>query len=302
MSVSLSLGLRSVELLLQRKSSVRVISWVITFLSVALGLPAAYCQSSMELPLNQNVAKARVLLQQVVAAIGGQAFQDLRDSDCSGQIAEFGHSGDIVIFAPFREIWLLPDKRRTEYSSNGHVLVTVFNGEAGWTLDETGVSNEPDDALRSFADIVRFGVFSALRSLGNEGTLEFRYAGRDSIDGKPVEWIESSDRNNTKRRLAIEQSTHLPLQWMVSSRDPDTDDVTENVTSFAQFTMIGGVQTPFNISYLQNRHLISQHLIRSCKYNSNPSPELFTRASLEQCQKEIAKKGSKQNGCLPQHF
>jgi hypothetical protein len=272
------------------------------FLSVVLGLPALYCQSSAELPLNQELAKARALLEQVVVAMGGQAFQNLRDSDCNGQIAEFGRTGDIVIFAPFREVWLLPDKRRTEYSSNGHILVTVFNGEDGWTLDETGVSNESDDALRSAADIVRFGMFNALRSLGKEGKFEFRYAGRDSIDGKPVDWIESSNPNNTERRLAIEQSTHLPIEWVVSSRDRDSDDVIENTTNYAQFTMSGGVQTPLNISYLQNRRLISQHLIRTCRYNSNLSPELFTRASLEQCQKEIAKKGSKQEGCLPQHF
>jgi hypothetical protein len=279
---------------------VRVISCVMMSLSVVLGLPAVYCQSSMELPLNQNVETARALLQQVVVAMGGQSFQDLRDSDCNGQIADFGHNGDIVIFAPYREMWLLPDKRRTEYSSNGHILVTIFNGEEGWALDETGLYRESDDAIRSFADVLRFGMFSALRSVGNEGRIEFRYVGRDSIDGKTVEWIESSDRNNPKRRLAIEASTHLPLEWVVSSKDPDTDDIIENTTTYAQFTLSGGVQTPLNISYLQNRRLISQRLIRTCKYNSNLSPELFTRSSLEQCQKEIVKKGSKQHSCSRQ--
>jgi hypothetical protein len=259
-----------------------------------LGISAVYWHplTAQELPRSENSAKARLLSQQMIVALGGQVFQDVRDSDCSGQIAQFGHNGEVVIYAPFREMWLLPDKNRTEYSFKGQILITVFSGEKGWILDRSGVSDQSEVAIKSFTEQVAFGMYNTLRSRWSEKGVQLNYAGKDSIDLKGVEWIESSEGNDRLLRLAIEQSTHLPLRWVVSSTNLEMGERTEDATNYAQFAPNDGVQTPLSISRMQNDRLISQILLTSCKYNSNLSPELFTRTALEQRQKEVAKKGS----------
>ena len=273
---------------------------------------AAKAQPGQELLPEQSAAKAKSVLQQVIATLGGSAYLNVRDSDCEGRVAQFGSSGDLSGFTPFRDLWILPAKERVEYISKGEhtvlafllgaddlsishggVLVTVFNGEQGWMLDKAGVTDQPEDVTKNFVEQIKTGMNNMLRSRINEDGVELRYAGTDLADLKEVEWIEFSDRDHRALRLAVERSTHLPLQWVVEKRDPETRVRTEIATNYTQFVSADGVLTPLSITRSQNGRRVSQTYLTSCKYNSNLSPELFTRASLEQRATEVAKKGYK---------
>jgi hypothetical protein len=268
-------------------------------------------QPEQELLPEQSAAKAKAVLQQVIAALGGRAYLDVRDSDCEGRIAQFESSGGLAGSAPFHDQWLLPDKNRVEYISkgmntilgtligldggpfimHGGVLVTVYAGDQGWMLDQAGVSDQPEDLGKNFAEQVKSGMNNMLRSRMNEDGVELRYAGTDLVDLKEVEWIEFSDRDHRALRLGVEKFTHLPLLWVVTRRDPETREQTEIVTSYAQFLPVDGVKTPLNISRAQNGRQVSQTYLKSCKYNTNLSQQLFTRASLEQLAPQVIKKG-----------
>jgi len=231
----------------------------------------------------------------VIDALGGQAFREVRDSDCHGEMAEFDHNGDVIIYAPFRELLLLPDKSLMEYSFKDQVMIAVFDGEKGWILDKSGISDQPDDAINSFAQEARLGMYATLRSLSSSAeTVQFYYAGKDSIDLKAVDWIES-DRYDRELRLAIEESTHLPVRWVVSSKDPAGEPI-EEVTNYAQFAPNDGVQTAHSISHALNGRLISQISVSSCRYNLNLSPETFTMTELEKRQIEVSKRKTTKGG------
>jgi hypothetical protein len=296
---------------------VRLISCPIACLVLVFGLSAAPSnpaakQPRQELLPEQSAAKAKAALQQVIAALGGNAYLNVRDSECDGRVAQFGSSGDLMGFTSFRELWVLPAKNRVEYISKGEhtvlafllgaddlsishggVLVTVFDGDQGWMLDKSGVSEQPEDVTKNFVEQVKSGMNNMLRSRMNEDGVELRYAGTDIVDLKEVEWIEFSDRDHRDLRMAVEKSTHLPLRWVVYKRDPETRERTEIATSYTQFVSADGVLTPLSATRAQNGRRISQVYLTGCKYNSNLSPQLFTRASLEQRSAEVAKKGYK---------
>jgi hypothetical protein len=281
-------------------------------LATACGKPVA-AQPGQELLPEQSAAKAKSILQQVIAALGGRAYLEVRDFDCDGRLAQYASNGDLAGFAPFHDLWLLPDKNRVEYISkgmntilgtligldggifimHGGILITVYTGDQGWMLDKSGVSNQPEDLVKNFAEQVKSGMNNMLRSRMNEDGMEFRYAGTDLIDLKEVEWIDISDRDHRALRMAVEKSTRLPVHWVVTSRDPETRERTEITTSYAQFMPIDGVKTPLNVSRSQNGRQVSQTYVKGCKYNTNLSPQLFTRASLEQRSAEVGKKGDK---------
>lgn len=280
-------------------------------LATANGRPAA-AQSGENLLPEQSAAKAKTIMLQVISALGGRAFLDVRDVDCSGRLVQFGHSGDVMGNTLFRELWVLPAKNRVEYITKGRhnivgfllgidglsvvkggVLVTVFDGDQGWMLDKSGVSDQPEDAVRSFGERVKSGMYNMLRSRMNEDGVEFRYAGTDLVDLKEAEWIEVSDRDHRTLRMGVEKSTHLPLRWVVATRDPQTRERTETVTSYTQFIPFDGIQTPLSVSRAQNGRQVSQIFFTGCKYNSNLSPQLFTPASLGQRSSEAGRKGYK---------
>jgi hypothetical protein len=129
----------------------------------------------------------------------------------------------------------------------------------------------------------------------NERGVEVQYVGTDLIDLKEAEWIEFNDSDHRNMRLAIDKYTHLPLRWVVSSRDPETRVTTENITSYTQYMALGGVKTPLSIELSRNDRKLTQTFLSECKYNSELAPELFTRSWLDQHAAEITKKGYKES-------
>jgi hypothetical protein len=270
-------------------------------------------QSDQEMPPEQSAAKAKQVLQQVIAALGGQAYLNVRDSECEGRFVQFEASGEHGGFTPYRDAWLLPDKNRTEYINkgvntiagfivgiegfpfvaHGGVLTILYNGQEGWILDKGGVSNQPEDAVKDFNEQIKSGMNNMLRSRMNEPGVEIRYAGTDIIDLREAEWISFTDADHRDLRLAVDKSTHLPMRWVVTKRDPETRIPTEITTTYAQFIPMDGVKTPLTTERFRDDRKLSQVFVTGCKFNSNLPPEQFTRAWLEQHAAEATRKGYK---------
>jgi hypothetical protein len=269
---------------------------------------------AQEMLPEQSAAKAKQVLQQVIAALGGQAYLNVRDTQCNGRAAQFGTAGTLTGFTLFRDLWLLPDKNRVEYLSKGeHTIVgflmgsdellithggsiiTIYSSEGGWTLDKSGVADEPEDVIKNFNDQLKSGMNTMLRKRMNEPGVEVQYGGTDLIDLKEAEWIVFTDSEHREMRLGIDKFTHLPLRWVVTTRDPETRVNTVVSTSYTQYMALDGVKTPLSIEMSRDDRKMTQTFLTECKYNSDLAPELFTRSWLEQHTAEITKKGYKES-------
>ncbi len=295
----------------------RVIFRAMAVVILVLGLAwscgrSAIAGQSQEMLPDESAAKGRQVLQQVIAALGGQAYLNVRDTQCDGRAAQFGTAESLTGFTLFRDLWLLPDKNRVEYLSKGEhtilgflmgadellithggALITVYTGGGGWTLDKSGVSDEPEDVIKNFNEQLKSGMNHMLRKRRNEPGVEVRYAGTDLIDLKEAEWVEFTDSDHRGMRLGIDKFTHLPLRWIVTTRDPETRVNTDYITSYTQYKALDGVKTPLSIELSRNDRKISQTFLTDCKINSDLAPDLFTRSWLEQHASEVAKKGYK---------
>jgi hypothetical protein len=296
---------------------VRVTFRTITCLAVLLSLAWACAGTptsaqTQEMLPDQSAVKAKQLLAQVIAAMGGQAYLNVHDTQCDGRIAEFGTAGTLMGFSYFRDLWILPDKHRVEYISKGEhsilaflvgtdtllithggELVTIFNGNEAWTLDKSGVSNEPDDVIQAFQEQVKTGMNNMLRRRINEPGVDAHYAGPDLIDLKEAEWIEFTDPEHHDMRLGVDTHNHLPLRWVVATRNPETRERTEMITSYTQYLLVDGVKAPLSLEQYRGDRKLSQTFLTNCKYNADLDPQLFTRAWLEAHAAELAKKGYK---------
>ena len=111
---------------------------------------------------------------------------------------------------------------------------------------------------------------------------------------KEAEWVEFTDRDHRDLKLAVDRYSHLPLRWVVDTRDPQTREHTIVTTSYVQYLSFDGVKTALNIVRSRNNKKLTQTFLTGCKYNSNLDAQLFTRASLDQRSAEVAKKGYKE--------
>jgi hypothetical protein len=280
-------------------------------LAWACGKPATAVAAQELLP-DESAAKAKQLLQQVITALGGETYLNVRDSECVGRISQFGTVGDVAENTDFRELRLLPDKNRMEYTTksqhsfielilgagdlyltHGGALVTVFNGDQGWQLDKAGVSDDPEEMVKDFKEQWMSDMNNMLRIRLKEPGVEATYVGPDLIDMKESEWIEFTDRDHRNLRLGIDKLTHLPLRWVITTRDPETRQFSEISTKYTQYMSLDGVKAPLSLEITRNNRRVSQTFLSSCKFNSGVDPELFTRAALEQRASQETKKGYK---------
>ncbi len=272
----------------------------------------AKASPAQEMLPDQSAVKAKQVLRQVIAALGGQAYLNVRDTQCDGRAAQFGTAGTLMGFTQFRDLWLLPDKNRVEYFTKGEhtilgflmgsddllithggAMITVFNGKEGWSLDKSGVSDEPDDLIQNFDEQVKTSMNHMLRKRMNEPGMEVRYAGDDLIDLKEAEWIEFVGRDRQEMRLGLDKYFALPLRWIVATRNAETRERTEVITSYTQYMTFDGVKTPLSMELSRNDRKVSQTFLTTCRFNADLDPQLFTRAALEQRAAEITKKGYK---------
>lgn len=240
----------------------------------------------------ESARKARQLVDQMLGALGGPAYLGVRDLVCEGRISLFGHAGDLIGYEVFRDYWRLPDKNRSEHGKKGNII-DIENGNRGWTLDRGGVTELAAEQVKSFQDQTKRDLGHLLRFGLKEDGLIFRYGGSDIVDLKQVDWVEIVDRERRTFRIAIDRSTRLPVRSVVSMRDADTRETSEQLTYYSDYHAQNGVQTPFQITRERDGRKIYQAFLEGCKYNTNLNEDLFSRASLENRYGTTGKKDKK---------
>jgi outer membrane lipoprotein-sorting protein len=241
--------------------------------------PAARAQNADSIMPAEGAAKARAILDQAIQALGGQAYLQLRDSECSAKYAGFERSGDIGGIGEVRVLRQLPDKNRTEYDKRGDI-VTVYAGDKGWTLDRSGVEEMPASEMTAYQEQLKNDAHYILRYRLNEPGLVLRYGGSEVVDLKHVDWVEVSDKDGRNVRIAVDRTSHFPVRFVVTTRDNEGAR-TETATVYSNYRPVNGVQTAFQVSRFRNGQQISQVFYTACKYNTGLADDLFSRVSLD---------------------
>src|SRR5262249_15284955 len=86
---------------------------------IGANTPRVSAQVAETMMPDASAAKAKQLLNQVISAMGGDAYLQARESYCEGRLAHFEHNGDLSGYTLFYDYWRLPDKNRTEYDVKG---------------------------------------------------------------------------------------------------------------------------------------------------------------------------------------
>jgi hypothetical protein len=197
-----------------------------------------------------------------------------------GRYAQFQHSGEIGGYLEIREYREMPDKIRMEYDPKA-LIVNIYTGNKGWTLDRSGVSEVPAADIADYQEQLKMQMGNILRNRLNDSSLFLRYGGSDVVDLKEADWVEIGDQGRTLR-IAVGRSDHLPIRSVLQQRDPKTGESTERSTFYTSYHLIGGIQTPFRESRFLNGRQVYQVFWESCSYNVDLPGNFFTRDSLEQ--------------------
>jgi hypothetical protein len=261
---------------------------VFAFFAVVSGSSAQ--ESNVMMPA-QSAAKAKEILQQAIEGLGGTAYLNVRDSTCSGRLSQFGHSGELSNFGHIIDYTIPtpPFRDRTENLPKRNII-EVRNGDKGWDLDRGGVTEARTSDLARFQDEMKTDIDNILRHRIHEPDMVFRYGGADVVDLHESEWVELVDSENRTIRIAIADSSHLPIRMVVDTRNANTRMRTEEIEYFSNYHPVQGIQTALQITRDRNGIKVFQAFLDKCEYNTNLSDSLFTKESLDERWAKVGKK------------
>ena len=241
----------------------------------------------------QSTAKGKQILQQLIDGLGGPTYLDIKDSDCEGRLARFGHNGEMTGYTNFKDFWRYPDSNRTEYSKKG-VIINLYVGDKGWTLDKGGVSELSAASVADFQDQAKRDIHNLLRHRLNEPGMVIRYGGEDIADLRPVNIVDLTDAEGHNFRLAVDKTSHLLVRSVVSTADKTNENRDVETNIYTNFQLMDGVRTAMQIAQDRNGRRSSQVFFTTCKYNSNLPPDLFSKSSLDQRFQKVGSRKSKE--------
>lgn len=278
-------------------------------LAAVLFAPLVVAQNPDNMMPEQSEAKGKEILRDLIAGLGGAGYTEVRESECSGLRALFGHSGDLTGYITFNDFRQYPDKARIEYTrkgrntillsligldgldfAHGGIVIALYNGDRGWSFDRSGVSELPVTAVTDFQEATKRSVDNLLRSRLKEPGLTIRFGGNDTVDLRQVDWVEINDSDGRKYRLAINRSTHLLDRVVLSTEDTENQQVNDDTTIYNNYQLKDSVWTPMQYTREHNGRRTAQFFLDSCRYNPGFPQDLFSKDSLKTRGAELVSK------------
>src|SRR5689334_4176397 len=231
-------------------------------------------------------AKGRKVVDDAIAALGGQKFLSMQDRIEKGRAYSFFHdelSGLSVAKIYTRYITVPPERtgidlgvqERQAFGKNEDYFV-LFRQEGAWEVTFRGAKDLEKDRIQRYRDTTLNNFFYILRQRLHEPGLIFESRGSDVIENLPVDVVDITDSQNRVVRVYFHQTTKLPIRQSWVWRDPVTKERDEEVTRFSRYRETNGIQWPQQMLRERNREKTYEIFSESVSVNQGLADALFT--------------------------
>lgn len=224
-----------------------------------------------------NQAKARQALNQMITALGGQAYLSIQDSYTEGRYGRF-HNEVLVGGTVFFRYWRWPDEERYELTKERDV-VELYLGDKAYEVTFRGsheLDPAKDDNLRQALIRRHYSLERVLREWIHDPKTILLDEGPTLADNKMAERITIINGRDEAVSLLISPDTHLPIQKSFTIRDPKSRDRDEEDEIYDNWRMVQGINTPYSVVLVHNGQIVRQQYLFSASYNTAPPDSYFT--------------------------
>ena len=218
--------------------------------------------------------KAGQLLQQMVTALGGDSYLNMRTMEQTGRTYSFYHGEPTGAGAPFWRFWRAPDKDRVELTKHRD-WVQLYVGDQGYEITFRGTAKLEQDQLEDYLRRRNHSLSWVLHTWLRQPGIAVFYEGEGIAERKQADLVSVITAQNDAVTIAIDSNTHLPLRIQFTWRDPKTRDRTDEAEGYDNYRSVQGIMTPFSIMRYKNGDPSNQRFITSASYNRELPDSLF---------------------------
>ncbi len=236
---------------------------------------SALAASAQSVPVDQeNVRKAKTLLDQMLEALGGNAYLNIEDVSQDGRSYGFHMGESEGVGTLFWRFYKFPDKDRVELTKKRDVAY-VYRGDKGFEITYKGTRSDDPKAVSDYVRRREYSLDWVIRKWLPQPGIALFYEGHTVAAQKDTEQVTIMNSSNQSVTLYIDSSTHLPVKKTYSWRD--LTDKQRNIEDevFDNYRPVQGVMTPFSVTRFYNGDMSNQRFLNSVTYNKGLSDSLF---------------------------
>lgn len=223
--------------------------------------------------------RGRALLDQMVAALGGDAWLNCKTETLEGRTAAFFQGAPdpgVIEYHEFRRFAASgqPEGDRIEFSKKRDII-QVWDDKSGTEITFKGIVPLPKDqveeTLRRRAHSLEEVVRTWLKIPGVMVIAE----GTSMVGRRTADKVTVLSPNNDAVTIELDSTTHLPLRRTFQWRNEKFKDHDEEAEEYEDYHTIQGLPTAFIITRYKNGDMSGQRYIVKVSYNEPLAPSLF---------------------------
>ncbi len=217
-----------------------------------------------------SAVKARTLLDNMLKALGGQAYLTYQTMTSDGRAYSFYEGESRGPGTVFWRFWRYPDKERIEVTKQRDVIYLNV-GEAGYEITFKGPAAEEADVLADYVRRRDHSMEIVTREWLKDPQTVVLYSGTGIAEQKLVDNITIINPKNDSVTISIDQTNGLPVQKTFTYRDKDRYKVTDSEV-FGNYRLVQGIMTPYTQARKKDGMMMSQRFLNNVDYNT-PIPD-----------------------------
>ena len=230
---------------------------------------------AQSIPIDQeNSRKARAAIDQAIAALGGDAYLNIRDVSQEGRAYSFHRGQPNSLGTLFWRFRIYPDKDRFELTKKRDV-VDLYVGDKGYEITYRGVRDMETKDLDPFLRRRHFSLDVVLREWLKQPGVALFYEGQTVAAQKQAEQVTIMNAKNEAVTLYFDYNTHLPIKKSFAWRDPTDKQRNIEEEIFDNYRQVDKVMTPFDVTRFYNGDMAAQSFLTSVAYNQGIDNRLF---------------------------
>lgn len=223
---------------------------------------------------DETVKKARALLTQMIEAMGGQAYIDLKTEQEVGLAYSFFNGQPNSLGTDFYLFLKFPDKERIELTKQRDV-VYIENGDRGYEVTYKGTTLQDPKTWREYVRRRNYSIEWLIRVWLKQPGTQIYYEGTSIAEQRMTDVVMLMNAKNESATIYIDQDSHLPIKKSYDYRDPIDKQKDVEAEIYGNWRLEGGINTPHSIVRTHNGDYTNQRFIKSVTYNAPLADSMF---------------------------
>ena len=284
---------------LENKSRMKLLS--LLTLSAALLSPQLLRAQASDIPSGAPAQTAgatseergRNLLNQMIAALGGDAWFHRATMQLDGRTSSFFHGEPNPYIVEYHELHRfaapgLPEADRVGFLTDRGMIVPgkkidvvqIWKEGHGYEVTFKGQTDLPKEQVEDYYRRRAHSIEEVVQNWIHAPDVMILAGGTTMVERHLTDKITILTAQNDAVTLELDATTHLPMRRTFQWRNPEFKDFDEEVEDYDDYHTIQGLPTAMTITRYHNGDMTNQRYLTKVTYNAPLAPELFDPATL----------------------